>query len=124
MLKRAWPKAEWTARFMSDPSGRRRQLLPILLHKRDPETDELIDIPMLLRPIRRFDFTKPSNYEAEFAELVRKLRGERPRRGGWRSDGMTPHGSPEPGAETADDVQEVLVSNLLPGDPLPEKIWS
>jgi hypothetical protein len=124
MLKREWPEAEWTARFMSDPGGRRRQLLPILLHKRDSETDELIDIPMLLRPIRRFDFTKPSNYEAEFGELVRKLRGERPRRGGWRSDGMTPPGSPEAGAEAADDVQEVLVSNLLPVEALPERIWS
>src|SRR6266568_1197771 len=124
MLKRDWPEAEWTARFMSDPAGRRHQLLPILLHKRDPETDELIDIPMLLRPIRRFDFTKPSNYEAELAELVRKLRGERPRPGGWRSDSMTPPGSPGAGAEAADDVQEVLVSNLLPVDALPEKIWS
>ena len=80
MLKREWPEAEWTARFTSDPTGRRSQLLPILLHDRDSETNELIDIPMLLRPIRRFDFTKPSNYEAEFAELIRKLRGERPRR--------------------------------------------
>lgn len=124
MLKREWPEAEWTARFMSDPTGRRSQLLPILLHDRDPETNELIDIPMLLRPIRRFDFTKASNYEAELAELIRKVRGERPRRGGWRPDSLTPRGGVEAGAEAADDVQEVLVSNLLLVEALPEKIWS
>jgi hypothetical protein len=124
MLRRDWPEAEWTAKFMSDPGGRRSQLLPILLHERDPETDELIEIPMLLRPIRRFDFTRPSNYEAEFAELLRKLRGERPRRGGWRSDGKLPVGFVEAGAEGADDVQEVLVSNLLPVNVIPEFIWS
>lgn len=124
MLTRDWPAAEWTARFMSDPGGRRHQLLPILLHERDPETNELIDIPMLLRPMRRFDFTKPANYEAEFAELVRKLRGERPRRGGWRQDAKARVGAVEAGAEAADDVQEMLVSNLLPVEILPEKIWS
>lgn len=124
MLKREWPEAEWTARFMSDPAGRRGQLLPILLHDRDPETNELIDIPMLLRPIRRFDFTKPSNYEAELAELIRRIRGERPRRGGWRSDSAAQRGGVEAGAEAADDVQEVLVSNLLLVEALPEKIWS
>lgn len=124
MLKREWPEAEWTARFMSDPKGRKGQLLPILLHDRDPETNELIDIPMLLRPIRRFDFSKPSNFEAEFAELIRKLRGERPRRGGWRVDAVVPRGAVEAGAEAADDVQEVLVSNLLLVTALPQKIWS
>lgn len=124
MLKREWPQAEWTARFMSDPGGRRHQLLPILLHEHDPETNELIDIPMLLRPIRRFDFTKPSQYEPEFAELVRKLRGERPRRGGLQAEKGPPHGERPAGAEAADDVQEVLVSNLLPVDALPQLIWS
>ena len=123
MLKREWPKAEWTARFMSDPTGKKSQLLPILLHERDPETRELIDIPMLLRPIRRFDFTKPSSFEAEFEELLRKLRGERPRRGGWRSS--SPYRSEaEHGAEAADDVQEVIVSNMLYVESHPEYIWS
>lgn len=123
MLKRDWPQAEWTARFMSDPAGRKHKLLPILLHERDPATDELIDIPMLLRPIRRFDFTRESQYEAELAELVRTIRGDRPRRGGLRLDArMAPQRSA--GAEAADDVREVLVSNLLPVEVLPEFIWS
>lgn len=123
MLKREWPEAEWTARFMADPSGRRGKLIPIVLHDRDPETRELIDIPMLLRPIRRFDFTKASNFEAEFQDLVRKLRGERPRRGGWQNPSPSRGGS-EYGAEAADDVQEMLVSNLLPVETQPQYIWS
>lgn len=123
MLKREWPEAEWTARFMSDPSGRKGNLIPILLHERDPQTNELIDIPMLLRPIRRFDFSKPANFEAEFQELVRKIRGERPRRGGWRNP--SPYrGASEHGAEAADDVQELLVGNLLPVETYPADIWS
>ena len=123
MLKRDWPQAEWTARFMSDPAGKKGNLIPILLHERDPETRELIDIPMLLRPLRRLDFTQPSNFEGEFLELLRKLRGEKPRRGGWR-DSSPYRGGAEHGAEAADDVQEVLVSNLLPVVQYPKYIWS
>jgi len=123
MLKREWPKAEWTARFIGDPTGKKGQLIPILLHEHDLDTREPIDIPMLLRPIRRFDFTKPSNFEPEFEELLRKLRGERPRRGGWRS--QSPYdGEADHGAEAADDVQEVLVSNMLCVEHHPEYIWS
>lgn len=124
MLKRDWPHAEWTAVFMSDPAGRRQQLLPILLHDRDADTGELIDIPMLLRPLRRYDFTRPSNYEVEFSELLRRLRGERPRRGGWRPDSVAPMSGAVAGAEVPDDVQEMLVSNLLPVNALPTLVWS
>jgi len=45
MLKRDWPLAEWTAVFTADPAGRRQQILPMLLHDRDPETGELCEIP-------------------------------------------------------------------------------
>ena len=124
MLQRDWPLAEWTAVFMADPAGRRQQILPILLHKRDPESGEACEIPMLLRPLRRFDFTQDSSFEAEFEELVRRLRGERPRRGGWRSDAQVRPSGPPPGAEAADDVSEALVSNLLPIQALPELMWS
>lgn len=124
MLKRDWPLAEWTAVFMADPAGRRQQILPILLHERDLDSGEVCEIPMLLRPLRRFDFTHDSNFEAEFEELVRRLRGEKPRRGGWRSDAQVRPGVPPAGAEAADDVSEALVSNLLPVQALPELIWS
>jgi hypothetical protein len=124
MLNQDWPQAEWTSRFMSDPGGRRHQLLPILLHKSDPVTGDVLDIPMLLRPIRRYDFSRPSDFEAEFSELLRKLRGERPKRGGWRPDGKPTTGLIDSGPETADDVREMLVSNLLPAVALPRWIWS
>jgi len=124
MVKRDWPRAEWTAVFVGDPAGRRQQILPILLHDRDRVSGEACEIPLLLRPLRRFNFTKESNFEAEFEELVRKLRGERPRRGGWRADAQLRPGLPAPGAEAADAVSETLVCNLLPVQALPEQIFS
>lgn len=123
MLSRDWPNAEWTARFMSDPSGRRSQLLPILLHEKDSETGDVIDIPMLLRPLRRFDFTKESNFESEFEELIRRLRGEKPKRGGGGARASNVAQS-YTGAEAPDDVNEMLCSNLFAIDALPDVVWS
>jgi len=68
MLKREWPQAEWTARFMADPSGRKGQLIPILLHERDPETRELIDIPMLISQSPRTSKQSFRTYCANSAE--------------------------------------------------------
>jgi hypothetical protein len=109
-----WPTMEWQSQVYEDPSGRLGRIIPILLHKYDPETNEPIEIPLPLRILRYFDFSEESRFESEFERLVRRIAGKRPERGEHRR-------SPPPqdlqviGNQAApDDVSETLFSNLLP----------
>jgi len=114
MLKADWPSAEWQSQVMADPAGKRGKILPLLRHKFDPESGEPIDMPFVLAPLKRFDFTRDQGFERELERLVRKLSDLPPARGPRRST----LGSSIPilpsGQEAADAVEEALPSNLFP----------
>ena len=133
MTRAPWPNAEWQSRFFSDPSGKDLRILPMLLHKFDPKTGAPIDIPMFLRPLRRLDFTgrtpreEKKQFKREYAELLRILRGERPRRGsGVVTPGpiMAANDSAAGDRHLPDVVKETLLTNLLPVISHPRTIWS
>lgn len=126
-----WPRLEWQSRVWQDPAGRAASILPILLHESDPESGEPIEIPLPLRLLRWFDFTDRRQAEAEYQELVRRIRGEPPRRGGGaQGGGGDPvwRGGPGPrsfvGPEAPDRCDESLVSNLLAVRQHPAHVWS
>jgi hypothetical protein len=106
-----WPRAEWQSQAFDDPLNRRGRLLPILRHLVDPTTKEAIEIPPLLKPLKRFDFTSDKRAKLEYPRLVARIRGERPSRGDTgRKAPPTLHG----GSEAPDMVRESVISNLLP----------
>lgn len=121
--KADWPKLEWQSQVHADPAGRLARILPLLLQKKDPITEELIDIPLLLRSLRYFDFTKESAFEDTFAELVRRLRGERPGRGRTGTATVPDIGAPASRA-MPDEHEEVVVSNLLAVNQYPTTLYS
>lgn len=113
MVKADWPSAEWQSQVMADPAGKRGKILPLLRHKFDPESGEPIDMPFVLAPLKRFDFTRDQDFERELERLVRKLSDLPPARGPRRSTlgsniAITPSGQ-----ESADAVEEALPSNLF-----------
>ena len=124
MVKADWPTAEWQSQIMADPTGKRGKILPILRHKFDPESGEPIDLPFVLAPLKRFDFTREKDFDADLQRLVRKLSDLPPRRGSRRGGLGSALAIPVTGQEAPDIVEEALPSNLFPALRLPEMLYS
>lgn len=125
LVRAEWPRLEWQSAVHEDPTGRLGRILPLLVHKFDPETKEAIEIPLPLRLLRYYDFTDPGRFDREFEQLIRRLRGERPERG-RPSTVVSPPSSP-PSAyrrESPAPQDESLITNLLPVVQLPRSLFS
>jgi hypothetical protein len=121
MTKAEWPTLEWQTQVFDDPTGKRGRILPLLRHVFDPITFEPIEIPLPLKILRRYDFSNDRRFDDEFQALVRQLRGDPPLRGReltGQSESLIV------GPEQPDEVQDSLVSNLLPITHLPPTIFS
>jgi hypothetical protein len=117
-----WPRLEWQSQVHADPAGRSARILPILLHRADPNSGEALEIPLPLRLLRWFDFSDPRNFEREYQELVRRLKGERPARGGGA--GPLQHHNDWPGRDEPTGGEEALLSNLLEVHRYPPLLYS
>ncbi len=124
MLKADWPTAEWQSQVMADPAGKKGRILPLLRHKVDPETGEVIELPFVLSPLKRFDFTRDRDFERELAQLVRRLSGLPPSRGSSRGVLGSRTGAIPGGQEAADHVDEALASNLFSVTAMPRALSS
>jgi hypothetical protein len=125
MVNAPWPTAEWQSLVTDDPLNRHGRILPVLRHKYAPFTGTPIEIPWILKPLKRFDFSEAKRHDAEYVRLLRHLRGLKPERGH--------HHQPRAGAalsalslghHTPDELQEVLVGNMLPVVSMPAVIHS
>jgi hypothetical protein len=117
-----WPTMEWQTQVHADPAGKASRILPILLHKFDPETQEPIEIPLPLRLLKWFDFSDKKNFEREFDRLLARIRGERPPRGQLgtpTASGIVGIGQADP-----DPIEESLASNLFPVSRIPPWLYS
>lgn len=122
MTKADWPTLEWQTQVFDDPAGKRGRILPLLRHVFDPITLEPIEIPLPLKILKRYDFSIERRFEDEFLSLVRQLRGDPPLRG---RQSLTQHSEQLlVGPEQPDEVEDSLVSNLLPVTHLPPFIFS
>jgi hypothetical protein len=127
MLRAEWPTAEWQSQVMDDPAGRRGKILPLLLHKFDPITGAPINLPFVLKAVKRFDFSEHSRFSQEFERLLRKLADEpltRGKRSGSGRGGLGSAIASVVGQEVPDSIEEVLPSNLLPILRLPATLYS
>lgn len=112
-----WTRFEWTDVVARDPANRGGRLLP--LRRRDVSVDgqKRLELPAPFNALRHFDFRAEAHFETEFRDLLRRIRGQPIPRGRTLaprySSGVTP---PIQGVsiETAEEVPEILISNLAP----------
>lgn len=124
MLRAPWPTAEWQSQVMDDPSGKTGRILPILLKKFDPENGAPLELPFVLKTLKRFDFTDEKKFEVELAQLLRRLTALPPQRGKTRGGLGSAIGSQPSGQEAPDSVEEALPSNLFPVLSVPDVLYS
>jgi hypothetical protein len=128
-FKSNWTAFEWTHWVMQDPNNTRGRIIPILYRQVSLDGNEAISLPAPFRAMRFLDFSAKNNVKPAYVELLRRIRGLP----GLRGERL----SPTPGTfQTvvptdvpqerwkADEVQELLVSNLFPVANCPSRIWS
>jgi len=130
MVGSEWCQAEVSTVLMSDPTNRRKRLIPIRRRDVHLTTGERLEIPPLLASLNYLDFRgEKKKYAKEFQRLLARLRGEAPPRGGRRRrarrsvDSSLLTALPSERVDP-DAVGEALLGNLLPVREIPGVIWS
>lgn len=130
-LESSWANQEWTHWFMTDPKA--GNLIPLLYRDATLDGTRRIELPMPFKTGRFLDFRERTQFEREFLQLLRRVRGLRPQRGASgpaRYTGSSFHtgsaanGTQRPNSWEGDVVQEVLLGNLLEVKSLPDTVWS
>jgi hypothetical protein len=124
-----WCSAEWSSVLHADPTNRAGRLLPIRLRDFHRETGARLKVPPFLQSLAYYDFRPKNDYRRELMRLLGKVRGEAPIRGrvGRRAfsgkvDRVVP--ALPSSRDEPDNVEETLISNLLPVRTIPTLIWS
>ena len=128
MVRADWPTAEWQSQIMDDPLNKRGRVLPLLFRRFDSDGAP-IEMPFILKGLKRFDFSQAKNFESELDKLIRKLSGLPPLRGaipkrGGRLGAALGQAPRELGQEAPDTIEESLTSNLLPVIEPPNFVYS
>ncbi len=125
-----WTALEWTHCVADDPRNTRGRMLPVLYRDVSSDGKEAISLPAPFRALKNLDFRTPKSRKVFYLELLNRIRGLPNPRGTSRQP--TPGTFPSPGPSPmvrqerwkADEVSELLVSNLLPVVSSPARIWS
>lgn len=120
----SWPTLEWQSQVYDDPTGKRGRIIPLIVEKSDPVTQQPLEVPLPLRLLRYIDFSNQGHFERQFQLLLARIRGEKPSRGRSHtlSDRMAAV-NPAAGPEAPGLVDEIVLGNLFKAE-LPEWIYS
>lgn len=124
-----WANFEWTDQVALDPTNAAGRIIPLLLREVSKNGNRRIEFPAPFTTLNRIDFRRGEDFEAQFAELIRILRGSPKERGAAGAPTlMQPPASQLSSAAHAyafpSAVPELLVSNLLKLEGIPSVIWS
>lgn len=125
-FKSNWTAMEWTHWVMGDPVNTQGRILPILYRKASLDKKEAISFPAPFRASRYLDFTSKKAATVFYAELLSRIRGQpTPRGERHQPTRFTVSSTPIPPERyKADDINELLLSNLFPVTSYPRRIWS
>jgi len=112
-----WTAFEWTDIVARDPANISGRLLPIRLRDISKDGRTTIRFPAPFNALHHFDFRSEARFEAEFQDLLRRIRKQPLPRGRAvpARYSASPIASQNPYAiEAAERVPEILLSNLFP----------
>lgn len=123
-----WTRFEWTDVVARDPTNRGGRLLALRLRDASLDGRRRLVLPAPFNAIRHFDFRSAAHFEAEFQDLLRRIRGQPLPRGrkltARYSSGVAQQMGQVGGIEAAEEVSEILISNLAPFTSAPPSLYT
>lgn len=123
-----WTRFEWTDVVARDPTNRGGRLLALRLRDVSLDGSRRLVLPAPFNAMRYFDFRSAAHFEAEFQDLLRRIRGQALPRGRKLtprySSGMPQQAEQVGGTEAAEEVSEILISNLAPFTDTPPSLYT
>ncbi len=122
-----WTRLEWTDVVSRDPTNKTGRLLPIRLRDSSLDGSQRVAFPAPFNALNHFDFRSKMHFEGEFENLLRRIRNLPPPRGRTArprySSGTARTIRSSSGSESAEAVDEILVSNLVPLTSIPPPVY-
>jgi len=123
-----WTSFEWTDVVARDPANKGGRLLPLRLRDVSIDGTRRLALPAPFNAIRHFDFRSEARFETEFQDLLRRIRNQPVPRGRERSSRYSSVASQQArqasSIETAEEVSEILLSNLAPFAATPPSLYT
>lgn len=128
-MKAPWPTFEWSHIVAEDPINVRKRLIPVLARKESLDKTETIELCAPFRALNYVDLSDTEKYKQNYPRLIRRIRALPPTRGPGKKPlavdaaSMTEADESDDGS-IADEVTDVLLSNLLKVSAWPTQIYS
>jgi hypothetical protein len=112
-----------------DPTNAAGRIIPLLFREVSKDEKRRIEFPAPFTTLNRIDFRQAEDFEAQFRQLIRILRGRPKERGAAGAPTVmqspaSQHSSAAHAYAFPSPTPELLVSNLLKLDGIPSIIWS
>jgi hypothetical protein len=123
-----WTRFEWTDVVARDPANKGGRLLPLRLRDLSLDGAQRLALPAPFNAIHHFDFRSKARFEAEFQDLLRRIRNLPLSRGRALpprySSGVPQEPASALSIEAAEVVSEMLLSNLAPFAMMPPSLYT